>query len=249
MNQEPAVGYVRVSTDEQAREGISLNDQEQRIRAYATMRGLRLVKIFREEGVSGGIPLAKRPQGKILVNMLTQRTGPARHIIVVKLDRLFRSASDALRNADAWKKAKCALHFIDMGGNSLDTSTALGKIFFTMTAAFAELERDLTGERVRSTLSHLKAGGKVYCNFTPLGFDRVKDRVVEKKIKYRLVPNSREMATVKKISRLRTQGLSLGKIADALNRSKTPTKRGGTWYAVTVQKILANKIYQGRKAA
>jgi DNA invertase Pin-like site-specific DNA recombinase len=99
-----------------------------------------------------------------------------------------------------------------------------------MTAAFAEMEKNLTGERTRATLSHLRATGKVYSRIAPLGFDRSGDR---------LVVNRRETATVRKIGKLRAEGLSLGKIADRLNHAKTATKCGGRWYAVTVQKVLA----------
>jgi DNA invertase Pin-like site-specific DNA recombinase len=226
---EEAVGYIRVSTEEQSREGVSLDAQEASIRAYATMRGLHLIRIFREEGVSGGVPLAKRPQGRLLVETLGKRAGPS-HIVAVKLDRLFRSASDALNHANAWGKAKRALHVIDMGGNAVDTTSAMGKMFFTMTAAFAEMEKNLTGERTRAALTLLRTTGKVYCHVTPLGFDRSGDR---------LVVNRRETTTVKKIGKLRADGLSLGKIADRLNQTKVPTKLGGSWYAVTVAKVLA----------
>src|SRR5689334_21569436 len=141
-----ALGYVRVSTDEQAKEGVSLDAQEQSIRAYAMLRGLRLVKIFREEGVSGGIPLAERPQGRMLVAAMEKRSGP-RHVIAVKLDRLFRSAADALNHSAAWRKTKRTLHFTDMNGNAVDTSTAMGQMFFTLLAGFAEMEKNLIGER------------------------------------------------------------------------------------------------------
>ncbi len=226
---ENAIGYARVSTDEQSREGVSLDAQEQRAKAYAEMRGLHLVRFFREEGVSAGVPLAKRPQGRLLVEMLAKRSGP-RHVIAVKLDRLFRNAKDALTEVGQWDKLKCALHVLDMdGGGALDTRSAMGRMFFTLAAGFAEMERTLTGERTRAALAHLRAAGKVYCHLTPLGFDRRGDR---------LIVNRREMATVRKIRRMRAEGLSLAKIAERLNRAKAPTKRGGKWHAVTVQKVL-----------
>jgi site-specific DNA recombinase len=167
------------------------------------LRGLRLVRIFREEGVSGGIPLAQRTEGRRLKETLARRGAP-RVVISVKLDRLFRRAKDALTEAEAWDRAKIALHVLDIGGNAVDTTSAMGRMFFTMAAAFAELEKNLTGERTRAALNHLRAQGKVYCNVTPLGFDRKGDR---------LVVNRQEMTTVRKIRRMRSEGLSLGKIA------------------------------------
>lgn len=140
----------------------------------------------------------------------------------MKLDRLFRGASDALNHVEKWGKAKTALHVLDMGGSAVDTASAMGKMFFTMTAAFAEMEKNPTGERTKDALAQLRDEGKVYCHITPLGFNRKGDR---------LVANRREQAMVRKIRAMQAKGLSLGKIAAALNHAKVPTKRGGEWYA------------------
>ena len=235
---EDAVGYVRVSTEEQSRGGISLDAQEQSIQAYAAMRGFHLIRTFREEGVSGGIPLARRKQGKLLANMMAKRQGP-RHVIAVKLDRLFRSASDALNQSSEWEKMKRALHFTDVGGNALDTSSAMGKMYYTMSAAFAEMERNIGGERTRATLGHLRDTGRVYCRITPLGFDRRDND---------LVVNRAEMSIVRKMRRLRGQGLSFDGIAKRLNRTHVPTKTGALWHAVTIWKVVNNELYQKRTA-
>jgi DNA invertase Pin-like site-specific DNA recombinase len=142
LTTERAVAYVRVSSEEQAAEGVSLDAQEARVRVYATLRGLDLIAIYREEGVSAKTPLRKRPQGAELVEALSRKR--ARHVVAVKLDRLFRNAADALNQTEQWDKAKCALHVIDMGGSAIDTTSAMGRMFFTMAAAFAEMERNLT---------------------------------------------------------------------------------------------------------
>src|SRR3954467_5975425 len=89
-----AVGYIRVSTDEQATSGLSLEHQEQRIRAYVEANGLTLVKLVRDESVSAGKALADRKGGKAVLDSLA--TGTARHVVALKLDRLFRSTVDAL---------------------------------------------------------------------------------------------------------------------------------------------------------
>src|SRR3954447_645098 len=101
---ERAIAYVRVSSEEQSKEGVSLDAQEQRVRAYATMRGLELATIYREEGVSGKIPLRDRPEGAKLVEAITKKR--AKHVIAVKLDRLFRNAGDALLQSERWDKGK-----------------------------------------------------------------------------------------------------------------------------------------------
>ena len=228
--QEQAVGYVRVSTNEQAEEGISLDAQEKKIRAYAAMRGLRLVKVFREEAVSASKVLAKRPEGKLFVDTLNQHQNAPRHVITFKLDRLFRRASDALVRADEWDKAGIALHILDMSGETVNTRSAMGKMFFTMTAGFAERERNLTSERTRAALAHMRTEGGVYCGVAPLGFDKPPgyDALTPQARKAaKLIPNQQELSTVKRIRRMRKAGWQLQKIANKLNHTKTPTKRGG----------------------
>lgn len=222
-----AVAYVRVSSEEQSREGVSLDAQQARIQAYAAMRGLELVAIYREEGVSAKIPLKRRPQGMKLVEALARKR--AQHIIAVKLDRLFRNAADALAQTEEWDRAGRALHILDMGGSAIDTTSAMGRMFFTMAAAFAEMERNLTSERTRAALGHKKARQEVYSHITPLGFDQQGGKLVE---------NPTEMAIVRRVRQMRQAGSSLQAIADTFRQEGIPTKRGGQWHSVTVQSIL-----------
>lgn len=224
---EKAIGYARVSSDEQAKEGVSLDAQEARIKAYATMRGLDLVAIYREEGVSAKVLLGKRPEGSNLVAALAQQK--AKHVVAVKLDRLFRNTADALATTAAWDKARYALHVLDMGGAALDTTSAVGRMFLTMIAGFAEMERNLTSERTKAALGHKKSNREAYCHLTPLGFDRDGGRLVE---------NQPEMQTVWRIHNLRSEGFSLQRIAAVLEQDGVPTKRGGRWHSVTIQNVL-----------
>jgi DNA invertase Pin-like site-specific DNA recombinase len=220
-----AIGYIRVSSEEQSKEGVSLDAQESRVRAYAAMRGLTLEAIYREEGVSAKVPLRKRPKGIKAVEALKR----GRHIIAVKLDRLFRNAADALQQTQEWDRAGVSLHIIDMAGTAIDTRSAVGRMFFTLTAAFAEMERNLTSERTVAALAHKKATGRVYTRITPFGFDRDGDVLKE---------NAAEMETVKYIRQLKAQGVSLRRITAMLNEEQTPTKLRGRWHLATVQKIL-----------
>ena len=98
---ETAIGYIRVSTSDQVDNGVSLEAQRERIGAYALAQGLKLVEIVADEGVSGAKPLAERAAGARLVEVVdrptVRRRAPAvRHVIALKLDRLFRDAVDAL---------------------------------------------------------------------------------------------------------------------------------------------------------
>src|SRR6516162_11381766 len=87
-----ALGYVRVSSDEQADSGLGLEAQRQRIRAYAELKDLRLVEVFEDPGVSGGKELNTRPGGARLLEAARRHKAV---VVVARLDRLFRSVADA----------------------------------------------------------------------------------------------------------------------------------------------------------
>lgn len=201
-----AVGYVRVSTAEQASEGVSLDMQEDRLRAYCRMAGLDLVALIREEGVSASAPIGKRPGGAELLALLA--AGKAGHVVALKLDRLFRNAVDALNTASTWDKAGVALHLVDMGGQTLNTGSAMGKMFFTLTAAFAELERNLIAERTRQALHH-KAGKGEAVSRAARGLRIEAGRLVPDPASegFRLAVRARE---------LRAEGLTLAAVAEQL---------------------------------
>lgn len=226
-----AVLYIRVSTDEQARHGVSLDAQEERLRAYCTMRGLDVVEVIRDEGVSAFKDLQTRPGGSRLLQLLAQRK--AAHVVALKLDRLFRKAVDALALTAAWDKAGVALHLVDMGGAAMDTSSATGRMMLTMLSGFAQFERDLISERTATALQYKRDKREVY-GATPYGFVREGDALSEQ---------ADELATVAKIHSLHADGLSLRKIADLLTAEGVPTKRGGRWYGSTVRYLLTNQLY------
>jgi DNA invertase Pin-like site-specific DNA recombinase len=226
-----ALCYTRVSTIEQSKFGISLEAQEARLTAYCGIVGLGIVAVIREEGVSASIPLSKRPAGAKLLELMSGGIG---HVVSLKLDRLFRDAEDALRQTKAWDKAGVALHLVDMGGQSLSTASAMGRMFLTLMAGCAELERNLIAERTASVLVHKRQQGRVY-NHPPFGFRRVGDR---------LIPVMDEMAVVQLIRERREDGWSLGMIAESLNADRVPTKNGARWHGRTVKNILENSVYR-----
>ena len=146
-NQNKAVAYVRVSSQKQAEDGVSIAAQIKRIKEYANFKGIILEDedILIERGVSGGIPLGERPKGGKLKRMLN--TGKYEHIITMKLDRMFRLVSDMLATVDELDAAGFALHMVDFNGEAIDTSSAMGRFFLIMSAAMAEMERGLISER------------------------------------------------------------------------------------------------------
>jgi DNA invertase Pin-like site-specific DNA recombinase len=230
---ERAIGYIRVSTEDQAREGVSLDVQKERIEAYCKLRGLDLVMIFRDNGVSAGKPLSTREGGAALLAALSRRE--ATHVVALKLDRMFRSTIDCLENAQRWQKDGIALHLIDLGGGgAFDTASPFGGFFLTVMVAAAELERQLISERTRQALAHKKTHRQAYAR-TPIGYTRVGDDLAE---------DAGELLTVARILDFHASGASYNGIAEQLNAERIKTKRGGKWYASTVRYIVKNNLYQ-----
>ena len=221
--------YMRVSTQEQAQFGISLEAQEAKCKAYLEAQGHECVMTFKEEGVSGGKPLATRPQGKLL--MLALEQGIIDGVIAISLSRLFRNALDCLHVVEQLEKREQSLILLDM---NVDTSTPMGKMFITMSAGFAELERAMIRERTKTVVNHKKKTLQVYGN-VPFGFDLVGKN---------LVPVPEEMATVRRIFEARRNGMSFRAIAGMLTDEGITTKSGNDkWSHQSVVKILSNDIY------
>ncbi len=224
-----AIGYVRVSTEEQASEGVSIDAQLEKIRAYGTLKDLEFVDIVTDAGVSAGKPLAERPGGRKVFD--AARKGKAQSVVVVKLDKAFRDAADCLTTTREWDKRGVAFHILDMGGTSIDTSTAMGRMFLTMAAGFAELERNLIRERTAAAMAHKRAKGERVSRYAPFGYDFGPDGMLSE--------NPTEQAVIADIRRLRQNSETLRAIAEELTRREIPTKQGNTeWTHQAVASIL-----------
>lgn len=224
-----AAAYVRVSTNEQADQGVSLDAQIQRLQGYCVANGLQLVNVYREEGVSGSIPLAQRPQGKELAAAL--QAGEVSHVVALKLDRLFRDAANCLEATKIWDNDGVVLHLVEMGGQAMNTKSAMGRMFLTMAAAFAECERNLIGERTKTAMMHLKrTQPEKHLGRAPFGFAMVAGE---------LVPVEREQEVIRTMQAMKGRGLRQQQIADQLNDSGIAGQRGGRWTQALVSKALS----------
>lgn len=162
-------GYARVSTEKQTSEGHSLADQENRVRGYAQSVGLSVSEMFIEGGVSGGKRLVLRPKGAQLLASVQRGD----HVICTKLDRMFRSAQDALNVAADLRERGVHLHILDIGGEV--TGAGAAKLVFSVLAAVAEMERERIGERVRSVKQHLRESGYFTGGIVPAGYSVTAD--------------------------------------------------------------------------
>lgn len=156
-------GYIRVSTGRQADEGHSLPAQSKKILAYAALKELGTPVIFCDAAVSAAkTPWHERPQGDALLSHLV----PGDHVIVTALSRAFRSNKDAHTTMDDWRRRGLTLHVVDL---NVDLSTPMGRFFFAVMAATAELERDQISERTRAGLEQARSTG-VTTHRAPFGF-------------------------------------------------------------------------------
>jgi DNA invertase Pin-like site-specific DNA recombinase len=158
----------------------------------------------------------------------------AHHVVALKLDRLFRNAEDALHQTSAWDSAGISLHLVDMGGQSLSTSSAIGRMMLTMMAAFAEFERNLISERTTFALAHKRSQRQAY-NHTPYGFERPVGNILE-------LPE--EQQVVRSIKTWREKGETFQGIADRLNQDNVRTKHGAKWHRSTIRQILRNDLHR-----
>lgn len=159
-------GYRRVSGPEQALEGkVSLPNQEREIRGAAMIMGTEEPIIYTDAGVSAGIPLQDRPDGGRLVRAV--KRGDT--LISSKLDRLFRSASDALNMAEALHKGGINLVLLDCGADPV-TGNGAAKFFFSVLAAVAEFEKGRIAERLRDGRMGKRARGGHIGGAAPYGY-------------------------------------------------------------------------------
>jgi DNA invertase Pin-like site-specific DNA recombinase len=213
-------GYCRVSTARQAAEGESLEVQERQLRGYALQHGLTLDDIVIEQGVSGSIPVAERPAAGPLFAKLAK--GDV--IIAPKLDRLFRSALDALQTVQTLRERGVSLHLLDLSGDI--SGNGLSKLFLTIAAAFAEAERDRIRERIGQVKADQRARKRFLGGHKPFGFAIGAEG--------ELVPDAAEQAAIKRMVALRRRGKTLRAIQTALEA------KGHKLTVPGVQKILAD---------
>ena len=203
MNKK-AVGYTRVSTTEQAQEGLSLAAQEARIRAYCTAKGWELLRVYQDAGISG--KSLDRPAVQSLISDL--ESDGVDVVVVLKLDRLTRSVRDLGSLIDDLFKGR-ALATVQEG---LDTSTASGEFVLNMLGAVAQWERKAVGERTATVLRYKQERGE-WVGRIPYGFKIDEDG--------RLVEDPEKIANILKMKKAHRRGQSVRKIAAKYGVSKS----------------------------
>jgi site-specific DNA recombinase len=222
-----AIGYVRVSTEEQVKDGVSMEAQEAKIRAWAQLNNALQVNIFRDAGVSG-----QRASNRPGIQAALDAIAPGDALVVYSLSRLARSTKDTIAIAELLDKRSADLVSLS---ERIDTTTAAGKMVFRMLAVLSEFERDQVSERTKLALNHKKSRGEKTGGDIPFGFSADGDR---------LQPDTQEQAAITLIRDLHGAGHSLRRIARELELKGYRTKTGRVWWhPKTVAAIIArNRI-------
>lgn len=218
------VGYCRVSTEEQASEGLSLETQMEKIRSYCATYDLELLRIIVDD--QSGKTMNRPGVTEALAEL---KAGRASGIVVAKLDRLTRNVADiGMLLRDYFGEGKSfSLRSVN---EHIDTATPAGRMLLNVVISFAQYERELIADRTREVLAHMRRIGK-RTGGIPFGFDVADDGET-------LVKNEREQEVLSAILTLHRGGNTLRAIAAELNRRKVPTKKSGSWTHTVVKSIL-----------
>ncbi len=224
--------YVRVSTEEQARDGFSIHAQKDKLTKYAEINDFEIIDYYIDDGISGK-NLNERPEVTRLIEDV--KKGKINNVLVYKLDRLTRSVKDLIYLIELFDKYGCTFN---SQTEKIDTSNAVGRMFVKIIGIFAEFERENLAERV--TLGYeqkTREGNYTNCNGV-FGYDYVVGLGV-------LNINQTEAYYVKKIYEWYLSGSSMLGIAKKLRELNVSTKRGGRWNQSTISSILRNPLYIG----
>ncbi|CAH0120791.1 hypothetical protein PAE9249_03314 [Paenibacillus sp. CECT 9249] len=234
-NRKPkAALYLRVSTEEQKKEGFSLGAQEEILKGYCVSKGYEVFEIYNDGGYSGKD--FNRPDMQRLLR--DSRDHKFDIVLAIAVDRISRSNLDVLTFVDRElhpRGQKLVISTCD-----IDSSTETGKMFISLLGTFAEYERRLIVGRVKKGMEKRASEGLTNGGRT-LGYDSVDGK---------LVVNAEEAAIVKEIFELRAEGKGFKTIATMLNKKGkktkgTKTKPGSSFSINAVKTILVNEKYTG----
>lgn len=216
------VGYVRISKEEAG--SMSLTAQEAAIRDWCSRNDHSLVGVYKDEGVSGGIRPADRPGAAEAIRKARSRTAEA--LVVTKLDRVSRDLAATLDLVDNVLRGKATLISIS---ESFDAGTPSGRMFLQLLGTFAEFERNKIKERTREALQARRSQGRKTGGSIPFGYGEEAGQ---------LIPVESEQVVMERGFRLRQEGLSWRKAAEALNAEGLTRRNSLPWTASRLCDVL-----------
>lgn len=227
--------YVRVSTEEQAKEGYSIRAQIDKLKSYIQIKDWSFYKVYSDEGISGK-NITDRPAINELIEDI--KKGNVNNVLVYKIDRLTRSTRDLIDLTDIFKDYNCNFNSLM---ESIDTQTASGRMFLKIIGIFAEFERENIIERITLACEKKVKEGYTLANFVQsYGYDKA----IGEKIQ---TINPEESAVVKEIYSMYVDGnMSLNAIAKNLNNRNIKPKLGKAWSNISIRAVLRNPNYIGK---
>lgn len=230
------IGYVRVSTEQQAKEGVSIDNQIERIKSYCDYKGYEFTEVIKDEGISGG----KNREREGFVNILNRiEQNGCDAIVLYSLERISRDMLTLLCLERLLNEYDVELHTIE---GEIDTSTPDGYMSFAMRAFLGEMERRQVKYRTKKAMEYKKQRGEVVGSI-PYGFAREgKDSI----------PVEKEQEIIRIINQLYKQGKGIAAIARKLTKLNYKTRRNKEFSALQVRRIIRGyqPVYNhnGRKA-
>lgn len=230
MNEERKVAgiYIRVSTEDQVREGFSLGEQEEKLKQLCKYKDYKIYKVYKDAGIS-----AKNMSGRPAFQQMLEdmRAGKINYIVAYKLDRVTRSVRDLEVLISELEEHHC---YLVCDRDDVNTSSANGRFFVRMLTVLSQLEIEIVSERTKFGLTGAIKSGHIP-GTCPLGYkrDTTKKMIIDETTKDVII----------RIFNLYLEGKSYQTIANILNKEKVlePKK----WDDSTIEKILNNKIYVG----
>jgi site-specific DNA recombinase len=222
--------YCRVSTDEQAREGVSLEEQQERLKAYCKAMGWSSeARLYIDDGFSA--KSTERPQLTHLIKSIEKNE--ISKVMVTKLDRLSRRLLDLLTLIDVFQKHEVS--FVSIS-ESFDTNTPSGRLTLQVLGAVAEFERERIRERVMDNMVHAAHQGK-WLTQSPYGY-RLENK--------QLVLYEPEAWIVRRVfDEYVKQGHGFFSIARRLNEEGVASRHAKEWSIRSVKLLLSNPVYKG----
>lgn len=222
--------YIRVSTEDQAREGFSLGEQKEKLEALCKYKGYEVYKVYKDAGISAK-DITHRPQFQQMLEDM--KAGKINYIVAYKLDRVTRSVKDLETLISTLEQYHC---YLICDRDDVNTSTANGRFFVRMLTVLSQLEIEIVSERTKFGLGGAIKAGHIP-GPCPFGYYRDTDKTIKIDISTKDI--------VIRIYQLYLEGKSYQQIANILNDENVPSPVKSKWGDSTIEKIINNRIYMG----
>lgn len=226
--------YVRVSTEEQALNGFSINAQIEKLSSYCKLKNWEIFDVYKDSGISGK-NIEDRIELKRLINDI--KNNKVKNVLVYKIDRLTRSTKDLIELVELFNKYNCSFNSFT---ENIDTLSPTGRMFIKIIGIFAEFERENIVERVKLGLERkVREGYTIASKNISYGYAKIKGEKIQNICKF-------EAYIVRKIFNMYLDNYSFTSIANYLNKYGVKTKNNNKWTYKTIKKVLTNSTYIGK---